>query len=107
MRKNFEDNLNLTPRNKSKALKLQKDLKEYKDLYPIKKALSYLSMNDQPTKLLTVCKKWNHFLKNKISKIYLIKLNNETIMRKYRVNIWSSFLISEVILYYDYLIKLI
>ncbi len=96
LRKNFEDNINLTPKNKMKKIKLHKDLQEYQDLFPVKKALSYLSTADLPLKLLTICKSWRFFLRNKISKMYLIKFSNEKLLKDLRIQMWLSFFIPEV-----------
>lgn len=105
LRKSFEDNSNLTPNNKMKKLKFHRDVEEYKDLYPIKKALSFLSISDQPINLLLVNKRWRLLLINKISKMYLLKFHNEDILKNLRVQLWFIFSNSEVCI--DYFFKII
>lgn len=96
IQKNFEESKHSTPKNKFKVYKFQKDLDEYKDLYPIKKALCYLSLQDKPINLLMINKRWKSFLKNKIAKMYLMKFSNKNILTHKRVDMWMSFLIDEV-----------
>ena len=100
MRKNFEGG---TPKNQSRKMKLHKDLDEYKELYPIKRALAYLSVADQPIKLLAVCKSWKQSLRKKVSKIYLIKFQNEKVLKNHRVPMWLTFLIPEVNLFLQFI----
>ena len=97
LRKNFEGG---TPKNQTKKMKLHRDLDEYKELYPIKKALAYLSVGDKPIELLNVNKRWRQFLRNKVSKIYLVKFQNEKILKNIRIPIWLTFFISEVCIFY-------
>lgn len=61
------------------------------DLYPIAKAIHYLSFEDKPSNLLFVCKKWNQNLEKEILKIYLLRDNNKLIRRQ-RVQLWMTIL---------------
>lgn len=51
-------------------------------------ALPYLSINDNPTRLLEVCKNWNKKLKKPIYKFYLIH-NHLLINDNIRLKIWK------------------
>lgn len=100
--KNYEDKSS-TPKNKYKTFKFQKDVEEYKDLFPIKKALEYLTPQDKPIYLLMVNKNWRSILKSKIWKMYLVDYHKEKVLSKIRYSIWYSFLIHEVnFLYWNY-----
>lgn len=94
-RKNLEGD---TPKNKSKskAQKLARDSAEYQEVYPVKMALEYLSSTDKPARLMLVCRKWNLVLSKKIAKLYLMRFPEDKLLRDRRIELWLTFLRSEV-----------
>ena len=82
---------------RAQILKNNKDLSnesittQWGVLYLVKKALPYLEMSDNPTRLFGVCKEWNRKLLKPVCEFYLIQ-NHHVVNDDIRLNIWKRLL---------------